>query len=699
MKKSLLTITALIILAVPTLAENKSGFALLLDKDENNIFIKHVIPNSNAHKLGLKSGQKIIKFNGKKTNKIKNSDIENIDSTYKTLKLVTEDNKQYNLKLEDINLLNSYNQVQNTYCEVSKYIVSDYKTEKIILSNNLDNKHIRYANAYLNYANAISLENSKLYTELFKVTKDNVLFSKVHPRTNPTNTYTELYNSIYRSNKIYDVHGQALKDFLELAMYNEENLKVINRQVSEFNNQQKEQLAQIAYNTRIVANLYSYANRELNLFLIKNTVNRNTTDKIENELKTENNIYNLKYKQLCDILNKNKIKINKPGPLSNRQQITAGITPNTKWADDKEIIILAQEKGYNPSNSKIVQKSSNIVAVSQPMSKIYKEQIPLSLAYDALPEEYKMSFFNCNDMYNRWKLEFRDAYVEKKYKNALRIIFNSHDNRNIPGSYLLASLAYNGSGDIGNAIKYLDKVFTILDGDGYTLSSGYKHPSISGLYSYRAYLYLKTGDESNLELVLKNIDNAIILGTSTTEGISLSYNYQKNVLLLYELLDDKNISSYMKHRVYQHIISKSIQIEGTYGTIPIIANYIEYIYSLDDNDPLFAKYGTNKTKILNSYIDGLRGKYAPIAKGIFIVASGQFEQGIDIIYNFLHPLERKYPYDVKRTVYSETGEPFAMLLRGSLLKLRSFNTYYNNLPKARILNDIKIKTLKNWLVL
>ncbi len=333
----------------------ESGYGFSLNKTVDDVIVQEVIPNSAADKSGLKVGQKIIKFNGKKTNKIKESDIKDID-LYKTLKIVTDDNKKHILKPENITLLRSYNKIQETYNENTKYKVNDYKTEKIILARQLGNKHAKYTNAYLNYADAISIENSKLYVNLFKVTNENVKSALKESSNNKDNPYVEIYNSIYQTNKKHDIYGEAFRQFLELSIYNEENIELINRQISEFNSLQKKQFAQLTYNTRIVANLYSYANRELGVFLVKNTINANLSDNWENELKNQNTIYNGKYNELCNLLSKNKIKINKPGPLSNREQINAGTVPNVKWAEDKQIVLLAQEKGYNPNNHPIVKK-------------------------------------------------------------------------------------------------------------------------------------------------------------------------------------------------------------------------------------------------------------------------------------------------------------------------------------------------------
>lgn len=695
--KKIVVITLLSTLTFTPVWANNLGYGINFTQSNENILVKSVTPNSVAAKSGLKAGQKVLKFNGKKINKIKTSEIENIDTTYKSLKLLMADNKQYNLKPENIDVLTAYNEVQTTYNTDTAYTIGSYQTNKIILPQYINNKNVRHANAYFNYADIIAFENAQLYINLFKITEKNLnkaVLDTILTDTTEENEYIKLYRALYVGDKKeYDIHSSIFRYFLRLAIYNEQNQDLINRQISEFNNTQQKQYAQLAYNTRIIANLYSYADTELFMYTTRHTVDVNKTDQWHKQLKTQNQIYNLAYKELCNSLSKHKIKINKPGPMSNRQQITAGVPLKDKYVGEEQIIVLAQAKGYNPNNKEVTQKSSNFVANSQPISNVYKTQIPMQWNFYLLPEEYSIDF-TFRDQRQR---EFENLYEQKKYKSALKKLPSVEpDYSNLAGLYMCISFVYNAAGDIENAIKYFNAAFAILEKDGYALSSGYKHPVMGKLYLYRAYLYLKTSKESNLELVLKNIDNAFLLSGYPLPKECL------NKALLYELLDDKNISSYMKHKVYQQVINNVYKagamicdgndrcyIDHTYRTIPYIASYIEYIYSLDDNDPLFSKFGTNKTQILTSYIQNLRGKYAPMAKGIFLVASGQFEQGIDVIYNSLLPLEKYHKWDCE-------GRPFSELLSKSLA-LRSFYPYLTNLPKARLLNDVKIKKIIEWL--
>lgn len=169
--KKILTILLLITSLPVVYAVDNYGYGIKLSKNENDVLIENITPNSVAEKRGLTVGQKITKFNGKKAEKLKISDIKNLDSLYKNIKLITYGNKQYSLIPENLDLLNLYNEIQDTYNTSTAYSVSKYNTDKIILPNNIESKHVKYTNAYLNYADIISIETSKQYIELFKVTK------------------------------------------------------------------------------------------------------------------------------------------------------------------------------------------------------------------------------------------------------------------------------------------------------------------------------------------------------------------------------------------------------------------------------------------------------------------------------------------------------------------------------------------------
>ena len=113
--KKLLTIIVLLASISTVYAANNFGYGIQLSKNENDLLIENIIPNSLAEKMGLKPGQKIIKLNGKKIQKLKISDIENLDNSYKNLQLIMSNNKQYKLKPENIDLLKIYNDIQDTY--------------------------------------------------------------------------------------------------------------------------------------------------------------------------------------------------------------------------------------------------------------------------------------------------------------------------------------------------------------------------------------------------------------------------------------------------------------------------------------------------------------------------------------------------------------------------------------------------------
>lgn len=122
-----------------------------------------------------------------------------------------------------------------------------------------------------------------------------------------------------------------------------------------------------------------------------------------------------------------------------------------------------------------------------------------------------------------------------------------------------------------------------------------------------------------------------------------------------------------------------------------IASYIEYVYSLDDSDPVFIKLGKNKKEILNLYITTLRGKYADIIKGIYYIASGQYETGVKMTYNSFCALINKYSssFDVSKEDINDADG----IISGALSLLQKFDIYYIQLPNAVKINDIGIKTL------
>ena len=324
MKKIISILFTVVIMQMYVVAYANTGYGIELTKDENNIVISSIIKNSQADKAGIKEGQKITSLNGKQANKLTDADIKHID----------------------------------TYNDNTKYNVKEYKTDKIILAKYYDeNKHAKYANAYFNYADSVSITNSKIYTELFNITRQNV--NEAIKKSNNSSQYKQIYNKFNENRKTYGVTSNAFKTFLELAIYSEQNKDLINKQISELNSNQKKLFAKYVYNTRVVANLYHQAKQELTLFSLKNSYNPDNIDKWQKELITENELYNIRYKELSALISKNKIVFNKPGALSNHAQ-TGDTPPTTKWLDDKQIVTLAQAAGYNPQNSSSMKKYEEV---------------------------------------------------------------------------------------------------------------------------------------------------------------------------------------------------------------------------------------------------------------------------------------------------------------------------------------------------
>lgn len=349
--KKILIITLFLACGITSVfAVSEIGYGITLLKDNDKLVIQNVTPNSNAAKAGLIHGQNIIKLNGKKIIKLSDEILNNIDSSPK-LKITTEDNKSYNLLPENIAVLKAYNNVLSTFNNSTKYKVSDYKTDKIILANKYDaHKNVRYLNAYFNYADIISIENAKLYVDLFKVTDKNVK-EAINLAQNSNLEYYNLYKSLFTGQQKYDIYGLSLKHFLELAIYNDINNDLIKYQLSEFNNEQKNQFAQITYNTKIVANLYSLAMKELSTFATKHNYSTGFVNSWNAQFGTENRIYNSAYQELYRIANENKINSNNPGDMANNAQIIAGVIPNEKIIKEAQMLTNATNKGYNPQDN------------------------------------------------------------------------------------------------------------------------------------------------------------------------------------------------------------------------------------------------------------------------------------------------------------------------------------------------------------
>lgn len=357
MRKSLMVLLMLFVIQITCFADDL-GYGIKILKQDDSLIIEDVLKNSKADKAGLKAGQKIISINGKKAKKILAESLNNIDKEYKKLSLVTDKNTTISLKPENITLVETYNNANDTYNENTKYKVENYKTDNIILANFISqNKYANYTNAYSNYADSISIKNSQDYVNLFKITQDNVEKAIIKAKNDNNSQYYSLYEDVVSNSKNSDsVIGKAFKYFLELSLYSEQNKDLINRQISEFNQSEKKIFTKYTYNTRILANLYYQAKAQLQLFSYENKYNASKISNWEAEFLKENKTYNDRYKELTNIISKNKIEFNsKPGPISDIAQ-TGNIAPATKFAGYKQMNELAKSAGYNLNDNPEIQK-------------------------------------------------------------------------------------------------------------------------------------------------------------------------------------------------------------------------------------------------------------------------------------------------------------------------------------------------------
>ena len=154
------------------------------------------------------------------------------------------------------------------------------------------------------------------------------------------------------------------------------------------------------------------------------------------------------------------------------------------------------------------------------------------------------------------------------------------------------------------------------------------------LYAWRAYLYLKIGNSSNIEKIYQDLQSILALEHSSKYGYSnhikkISQGYYNKYIWF--VIFDKSIPSTMKASVYKYLMkavnSQSRQNKIAY-TLPIISSYIQFIYSLDEKDSFFKEQNKTKAEILSKYQNITPGQYATIIKGILFVASGDIDKVI-----------------------------------------------------------------------
>lgn len=139
------------------------------------------------------------------------------------------------------------------------------------------------------------------------------------------------------------------------------------------------------------------------------------------------------------------------------------------------------------------------------------------------------------------------------------------------------------------------------------------------LYTWRAYLMIKSGDISKTDAILSDLSKCSVYGHY--------HLFAYGTEIIWTLMEDKNIPSTLKADVYKSFITTKYGQRGQKIIVPIIASYIQFIYSLDDSDPLFKKLGKTKNQILTAYLATLQDKDAPVIKGIMKFASGNTRAG------------------------------------------------------------------------
>ena len=357
MKKSKIIITALIVaIGLTPVFANDFGFGIELTKEDNGLIVQDVIPNSLVQKSGITKGLRITKINGKDANKINETDLKDLNN-YSKLKLNTSNNKVYDIQKEDLSLLKTYNNISK-FNNTTKYQLPDYITNNIIMKDIFNVSYIQNYTLFLNYADGVSLQNSKLFVNLFKITDENVKNAlKIAQSTN--NEYYDTYNAVFTNKRDYDVDSKPFKQFIELAIYQDVNKDLIKRQIKEFNDSEKQQLAQFVYNNKIIGNLYHQAAAGVAIYSFQYSYNKDKAARYDLQLRTQENMHLKLYKDFCKLLSENKIEYKKPDSYSNHAQSEPGVRPKKQSIQIEEMMVLAERFGYNPFNKPTVAKVQN----------------------------------------------------------------------------------------------------------------------------------------------------------------------------------------------------------------------------------------------------------------------------------------------------------------------------------------------------
>lgn len=175
--------------------------------------------------------------------------------------------------------------------------------------------------------------------------------------------------------------------------------------------------------------------------------------------------------------------------------------------------------------------------------------------------------------------------------------------------FLKSQISYK-LGDLEESIECANKAIEIL-----------QHPK---LYIWRVFLLVQTNDKKNINQISKDL-KLIIADSGPYENRVLGGAYNEYIQ---EILSKDRISSDMISTTFETLLKLMIENDcNTRTIIPVLARYTQYIFDLDNSDPLFVKYGKDKNSILKAYTSSFQGQYSEIMTGLLTYASGDREKG------------------------------------------------------------------------
>lgn len=209
-----------------------------------------------------------------------------------------------------------------------------------------------------------------------------------------------------------------------------------------------------------------------------------------------------------------------------------------------------------------------------------------TLLYNSTERNLNYVFSNAQEYYRRGQYQLARREIDKVVPHY----------PNSPTIMMTKSQIEDALGNKAAALEYANNALGLhQDGEFYT---------------WRAYMMIKQGDASKIDAIFKDLEQAGTIGI---------FSYDSEAI--WALMDDKSIPSTLKADIYKYYIKKGSNINKP-RAISIVASYIQFIYSLDDNDPLFQKLGKTKNQILTGYLATLQDRDAALIKAIMKVASG-----------------------------------------------------------------------------